>query len=114
MNKVFLTGEIKEQPKLLNKPEADAHCAFALLVKHRSKKGMREEAYQINAWHKCAEYCVAYLKSGMRVALQGYLTQRDIPIGEKMFRATEVTMSEAFLPSPTSVKDVPEQNNEPE
>ena len=99
MNKVYLSGTIFDEPRLVSKPEATPHLVFRLLVKHRSKQGVQKELYRISAWNECAMFCSQHLKQGMGIALQGYLAQRPILVGDKTFTAIEVAMSEAFLPT---------------
>lgn len=99
MNKVYLSGRIFDEPKLLNRPEIAPHAVFHLLVKHRSKAGIQGELYRISAWHACAEHCAANLARGMTIMLEGYLTQRPISVESRIFRAVEVTANEILLPS---------------
>lgn len=99
MNKVYLSGEVFDQPRLVNKPDGEAHLVFSLMVKHRSKAGVRRELYRISAWGNCATYCSAALRQGMRIALQGYLTLRPLQFGDKLFHAVEVTMNEVYAPT---------------
>lgn len=98
MNQVHLSGTVFDEPRLVNKQEAMPHLVFRLLVKHRSKAGIQKELYRISAWNQCAAFCSQHLKRGMGIALQGYLAQREIVIGDKPFTAVEVAISEVLLP----------------
>lgn len=104
MNKVYISGELSDEPELVNKPDGDAHCVFGLLVKHHSRKGICKEVYRVNAWHRSADFCIARLSRGMRIAIQGYLTQRPLLMGKKVFFASEITINEVFLPLISSVQ----------
>ncbi|MDL2205366.1 single-stranded DNA-binding protein [Eubacteriales bacterium OttesenSCG-928-N13] len=99
MNHVHLSGTIFDEPKLVNKPGAAPHLTFRLVVRHHAIGGVQKELYRISAWNACATYCAPRLKRDMRIALQGYLAQRQIPVGDNLFTAVEVTMSEVFLPA---------------
>lgn len=97
MNKVYLSGMVFEEPKLINKPEGEAHLVFPLMVRHKAKAGVRAELYRISAWNKCATFLSVNLKKGMKVALQGYLSQRPVQMADKVFNAAEVTANEVFF-----------------
>lgn len=99
MNKVYLSGEVYDEPVMVNRPDAAPHAVFSLMVSHRSKAGVQQELYRVSAWNRCAEYCGQRLKRGMRIALQGHLSLRPIQLETKLFRAVEVTMTEVFMPA---------------
>lgn len=107
MNKVYLSGEIYDEPMLINHKDALEHLVFSLMVKHKSKAGMRREVFRISAWNQCAAYAYANLKRGMRVAVEGYLTQRPVTVGDKQFVAVEVAVSELLLPATAAVEQSP-------
>lgn len=98
MNKVFLSGIIADHPVLVERADGNAHLVFSLCVRHRTQKGeVRKELYRINAWKNIARWAGERLGRGKVVALQGYLTQHAVRLGDGalVFR-TDVTAEEFF------------------
>lgn len=94
MNKVFLSGLIVEQPALVTAVNGDQHLIINLSVAHRTKLGAKTEIYRVNAWHSTAVWGNDFLRHGMFITVQGYLTQRFV---ESYGNRVEVTAEEFFI-----------------
>ncbi|NLB37665.1 MAG: single-stranded DNA-binding protein [Clostridiales bacterium] len=97
MNKVYLSGIIVESPLYTAQEGRVPHLAFPLQVSHRSKAGVKHEAYRVSAWNGTAQWGAGNLKKGQRIALQGYLVQRGAAIGNIPLVAVEVAVDEFFV-----------------
>lgn len=102
MNKVFLSGKIVGNPELRMESNDSAHLSLVMSVRHRTRSGeTHQELYHVNAWNNAARWGAENLTKGQIVAVQGYLTQRQIQAGGITATATEVT-AEEFLPMQSS------------
>ena len=109
MNKVYLSGFVAETPILIGTQDNPAHAVFRLNVSHKNAKGeWRRELYSINSWNAAAQWVIANLKQGQKVALVGYLTQRTVRNGDSATVLVEVT-SQEFLP----LAERPPRDNRP-
>ena len=96
MNEVFLEGTVASMALVEYAASAKQHCVCQLRVVHR--------LYTINAWNRLAAWAAQALKSGMRVCVKGYLTQRT----QQSVVVTEVTanrfvIQQATQPLPNAV-----------
>lgn len=102
VNKVFLSGVVDGRVEDIGRG-GRAHVVFDIRVEHRTRAGeVKSESYRINAWNRCAEYCLENLSTGMRVALQGRLSQRILYVGDRPVTLTEVALNEVLVPENAS------------
>ena len=105
MNEVFLEGTVASMALVEYSASAKQHCVCQLRVVHRNQKQQTvSELYTINAWNRLAAWAAQALKSGMRVCVKGYLTQRT----QQSVVVTEVTanrfvIQQATQPLPNAV-----------
>lgn len=99
VNKVFLSGVVDGRVEEIGREGMAKRVVFDLRVEHKTRAGVvKRESYRINAWNKCAEYCLQNLATGMRVALQGRLSQRILYVGDRPVTLTEVALNEVLVP----------------
>ena len=109
MNKVYLSGIVADEPRQVSAEGQVAHTVFLLSVRHKTGANIvKRELYRINAWNASAGFCKEHLAKGMRVALQGYLTQRVYQAGGIPVVSVEVAVDEVFLPSVRRLDDKPD------
>ena len=98
MNKVFISGIIVDTPILHNEKGDVAHLTLKLGVRYKQKTGeFRKEAYRVSAWNNTAKWAAENLKKGQIIAVQGYLAQRQMKLGNVSVVVTEISVDE-FLP----------------
>lgn len=98
MNKIFMSGMIAGAPVLRMEKGDTAHLTLMISVRHRTQSGeMKKELYRVNAWNTMARWGADNLVKGQIVALQGYLTQRQVQAGGMSAIVTEIT-AEEFMP----------------
>lgn len=111
MNKAFLSGRIVGNPELRMEGNDSAYLSLLLNVRHRTRGGeMHQEIYHVNAWNNAARWGAENLSRGQIVAVQGYLTQRQIQTAGITATATEVT-AEEFLPMHASGEKPPAKDD---
>ena len=94
MNEVYLEGIVTTITAMEHAASANPHCVCQLRVTHPNRKNqMVNELYTINSWNHLAEWAIHSLKTGMRVCLKGYLTQRM----QQNAAVTEVTANHFFI-----------------
>ena len=101
MNEVFLEGTVASMALVEYAASAKQHCVCQLREVHRNQK---QQTVSINAWNRLAAWAAQALKSGMRVCVKGYLTQRT----QQSVVVTEVTanrfvIQQATQPLPNAV-----------
>ena len=114
MNNVSISGYIMDEPELREEQGGIAHLVFNLSVRHKTRAGeIRKESYRVSAWYKTAQWGISNLAKGQLVAIQGYLTQRQVVVGNIVGTSTEI-VAEEFLPmrQPTAKEPVLEASNE--
>lgn len=98
MNRVFVSGIVKNDPLMKMEANEAAHMVFHLEVCHKNRNGkMIHEKYPVNAWHNVATWASANLKQDQRIMVTGYLTQRFIKIGESHVGFVEITADEIVI-----------------
>lgn len=98
MNKLYISGYIMDEPQLRQEQGDIPHLVFNLSVRHKTRGGeTRKEAYRVSAWYKAAQWGADNLAKGQLVAIQGYLTQRQVVAGNITATSTEIAVDE-FLP----------------
>lgn len=112
MNKLFISGFIADDPQLRQEQGEIPHLVFNLSVRHKTRFGeVRKETYRVSAWHKAAQWGANNLVKGQLVAIQGYLTQRQVVAGNITATTTEIAVDE-FLPIQRAVESM-QQNGAP-
>ena len=74
MNKIFLIGNVSNDPQLRSTPSGDQVCQFTVAVTRRkSAQAGKQDAdfFRVSAWRKLAEICGQYLGKGKKVAVVG-------------------------------------------
>lgn len=100
MNKVYLSGIVSDNPRQLGGEGQAPHTVFPLCVRHMTSAGVvKKELYRINAWNRTAEFCRERLAKGMKIAVEGYLTQRVFQAGDVPNVSVEVAADELFIPA---------------
>lgn len=100
-NNVSLIGNLGKNPELFGKENKLARFRVATNESYKNKEGEWVENttwHTIVAWGNLAERCEAQLKKGMKIILQGKLSQDEYETkeGEKR-RSVYVTMREFML-----------------
>lgn len=89
MNKVYLSGTLYDDPALTDLPNGTKCANFRISVSHRDKNGIKYSVFPACAWNERADIIMDSLKKGDRVAVAGYLTQRDggnlVTVNELLF-----------------------------
>ena len=100
MNKVYLSGIVSDDPRQVSGAGQAPHTVFSLCVRHKtSANAVKRELYRINAWNANAEFSSERLAKGMKIAVEGYLTQRVFYAGGIPIVSVEVAVDELFLPA---------------
>lgn len=75
MQKIFLTGNLTNEPEIRSTPSGASVCVFTIAVNRRAQKNSQPvtDFYRINAWGGHAEACNKYLKKGKKVGVIGEL-----------------------------------------
>lgn len=97
MNKVYISGIIAEDPRLVGAAGGKAHLVFPIIVVHKARAGMKSEIYRIHAWDRAAAWGMKNLSANQSVVVQGYLTQRASSSGGTAHIVVAVTAQE-FIP----------------
>ena len=109
MNRVYLSGIVSDNPRQLGIEGQAPHTVFPLSVRHKTSAGVvKKELYRINAWNGNAEFSRERLAKGMKIAVEGYLTQRVFQAGGVPIVSVEVAADEIFLPA--KIQPGPEPN----
>lgn len=99
MNRVYISGIVSDNPRQLGGEGQAPHAVFPLSVRHKTSAGVvKKEMYRINAWNTNAEFCGERLAKGMKIAVEGYLTQRVFQAGGVPVVSVEIAADEVFLP----------------
>ena len=73
MNKVFLSGNLTQDPEVRYTQSNKAFTRMGIAVHRRLKDGETTDFFNLIAWDKTAEFCSRYLTKGMRVVVEGRL-----------------------------------------
>lgn len=81
LNKVMLIGNLGADPVMNYTPSGSAVTKFRIAVSRyrKNSSGDRQEEtewFNIVSWEKLAETCNQYLRKGLKVYVEGRLTQR--------------------------------------
>lgn len=108
MNKILLIGNLGRDPEMSYTTSGIAVTKFSIAVSRTTKSstGERQEEtewFNITAWRQLAETCNTYLKKGMKVYVEGRLTQRKYVDREGVQRTSiDVMLSEMEMLTPKS------------
>ena len=106
MNKVFLIGNLAEEPKTSMTTGGATKCSFRLAVQRRftnQQTGQREADFiPIVAWRQTGELCAKYLTKGRKCAVCGSIQTRsyDAKDGSKRY-VTEIIIRREYLDDAT-------------
>jgi len=73
MNKVFLSGNLTQDPEVRYTQSNKAFTRMGIAVHRRLKDGETTDFFNLIAWEKTAEFCSRYLTKGTRVLVEGRL-----------------------------------------
>lgn len=108
LNKIMLIGNLGKDPELQITADGTPVTRFTLAVNRNTKTSTGErkeetEWFNIVAWRQLAETCDRYLQKGMKVYIEGRLTQRKYTDREGNQRtAVDVIASEMEMLTPKS------------
>lgn len=101
MNKVFLTGRLGKDPKVLTFQNGDRVAHFSLATSRRKKDAATGEYVDAADWHNIRVYAPprggamglveSRLRKGSAISLAGELTYSDVPATDGSDRKTRVT-----------------------
>ena len=77
VNKVFLVGNLGQDPKVVYTNSGKAVCSFDIATNERFGETEKTEWHRIVTWQKLAELCGEYLAKGRSVHVEGRLQTRD-------------------------------------
>jgi len=97
LNKVFLLGNLTNDPELKNLPSGQQVCSFGMATnkvwtdKETGEKKRKAEFHNIVAWRNLATIASQYLKKGGLVFIEGHIATRnwDDASGNKKYK-TEI------------------------
>ena len=110
MNKIMLIGNLGKDPEMNYTPSGTAVTRFSLAVNRISKTSTGErreetEWFNVTAWNKLAETCNTYLHKGIKVYIEGRLTQRKYTDKNGIERtAIDVIANEMEILTPKSAQ----------
>jgi len=113
MNKIMLIGNLGKDPEMNYTPSGVAVTKFSLAVNRVTKSSTGEkqeetEWFNIIAWRQLAETCNTYLHKGMKVYVEGRLTQRKYADRDGNPRvAIEVIVNDMEMLTPKSQQSAP-------
>lgn len=113
LNKIMLIGNLGRDPEMNYTPSGTAVTKFSLAVSRNSKSstGERQEEtewFNIVAWQQLAETCNTYLRKGMKVYIEGRLSQRKYTDRDGNQRtAVEVIANNMEMLTPKSQQSAP-------
>jgi len=113
MNKIMLIGNLGKDPEMNYTPSGVAVTKFSLAVNRVSKSSTGEkqeetEWFYIVAWQQLAERCNTYLRKGMKVYIEGRLSQRKYVDREGAQRTSvEVIVNDMEMLTPKSQQSAP-------
>lgn len=80
MNKVFLIGNLCDNPEAHTTHSGVSNSKFKLAVQRRfaNTQGVREaDFFNVVAWRQTADFCNKYLLKGRKVAVEGTIQNRS-------------------------------------
>ena len=113
LNKIMLIGNLGRDPEMNYTPSGVAVTKFSLAVNRVSKSSTGEkqeetEWFYIVAWQQLAERCNTYLRKGMKVYIEGRLTQRKYVDREGVQRTSiDVIANDMEMLTPKSQQSAP-------
>ena len=104
MNKIFLIGNLTNDPELRTTPNGVSVCTMTLAVNRRFS-GRNEERqtdfFRITAWRQLGETCARFLSKGKKISVIGELTARTYEGKDGVTRVSlEVSADEVEFLSP--------------
>lgn len=113
MNKIILIGNLGKDPEMNYTPSGVAVTKFSLAVNRVTKSDAGEKQketdwFNIIVWRQLAETCNTYLRKGMKVYIEGRLSQRTYVDREGAQRtAIEVIANDMEMLTPKSQQSAP-------
>ena len=109
MQKIFITGNLTNDPEMRSTPSGVTVCAFTVAVNRRfaNSDGDRiTDFFRVNAWRQLGESCGKYLAKGRKVAVVGELQARTYQAKDGSTRMSlDVAADEVEFLSPKETPD---------
>lgn len=104
MNKIFLIGNLTNDPELRTTPNGVSVCTMNIAVNRRFSSGRDErqtDFFRITAWRQLGETCARFLAKGRKIAVIGELSARTYEGKDGVTRVSlEVSADEVEFLSP--------------
>lgn len=105
MNKLFIVGNLTNDPVLRSTKDGVSVCAFTVAVNRRVKsaKAGQPEAdfFRVTAWRGLAENCQKYLAKGRKVSVTGAVSVSTYTGNDNVVRASlDVTADDVEFLTP--------------
>ena len=101
MNKVFIIGNLTNDPERRTTPDGVPVTIFTVAVNRRGGARAQEaEFYRVSAWRGLSESCATFLAKGRKVAVLGELHLNTYEKDGKTRASLEVNASEVEFLSP--------------
>ena len=110
MNKLFITGNLCDNPVLRHTQDGTPVCSFTVAVNRRqTQKDKQPEAdfFNVSAWRGLGENCSKFLGKGKKVAVTGRVSLRTWETETKHGANLEVLAEDVEFLSPR-VSEMPE------
>ena len=111
MNKIFLIGNVVNDPGLQSTPSGVTVCTFSVAVDRKFKDANGEKVtdfFRIQAWRQLGEVCGKHVKKGMKVGAIGELKARTYEAKDGTTRLSlDVTADEVDFMRYVDEKDKP-------
>lgn len=109
MQKLFIVGNLTNDPVKRVTPQGLTVCSFTVAVNRRRGQNEDTDFFRVSAWRELGENCSKYLAKGRKVAVIGQVSVSTYEANDGKTRATmEVTAQDVEFLTP---KD--EQKPEP-
>ena len=103
MNKIFIIGNLTNDPETRTTPQGNTVCVFSVAVNRRKKTEGQPDAdfFRISAWDSKGDNCQKYLAKGKKVAVTGMISVRTFTTSSGETKASmEVIAQEIEFLSP--------------
>lgn len=111
MNKVFIVGNLTNDPERRTTPDGIPVTIFSVAVNRRGgAKSQDAEYFRISAWRGLAENCALYLAKGRKVSVVGEIHLNTYEKDGKTRASLEVTASEVEFLTPRETPAEPPKN----
>lgn len=103
MNRLFIIGNLTNEPELRTTPSGKMVCNFTVAVNRRQKDSNGNsiaDFFRVSVWNQLGENCSKYLAKGRKVAVEGMVSLHTYTSNGKQGANLEVLASEVEFLSP--------------